>query len=48
MMTERDFQPLQQGEWEDIYVPPQKLRQRSWQAMKKTSLPLSAFVSYFS
>lgn len=40
MMTERDFQPLQQGEWEDIYVPPQKLRQRSWQAMKKNKLAI--------
>lgn len=39
-MTERDFQPLQQGEWEDIYVPPQKLRQRSWQAMKKNKLAI--------
>lgn len=43
-MTKRDFEPLREGEWEDIYVPPQKLRQRSWQEMKKNRLAIIGLI----
>lgn len=39
-MDARDFEPLQAGDREQLYVPPQTLRERGWQQMKKNRLAL--------
>ena len=39
-MTPDDFAPLQEGDKEILYVPPQKLRERGWQQMKHNKLAL--------